>query len=170
MYLPTSKQRVICFGNRLHGDDAFGCHVYDRLCEVRLPEDTTLYDGGTAGLSALVLFEACVRVIVVDAMAAGAGVAPGRLRWVAVDEIVDDVAGLSTHTDGLAYLLRALRCTTAAKGIPEVSVLTVSVGAVAAFTEVLSVQVEAAVPRAVSAVCAALERTHAGVDTGLRPY
>ncbi len=58
---------VICTGNPLHGDDAFGSLVYRNLSEMNLPECVRIFDGGTGGLKILPLMEHADVILIVDA-------------------------------------------------------------------------------------------------------
>ena len=63
---------IVCFGNVWQGDDGFGMHVFQRLCERQsLPPQVKVFDAGTAGLSALDYFENCRKVVIVDAIQTG---------------------------------------------------------------------------------------------------
>jgi hydrogenase maturation protease len=72
-----SVSAVIGLGNPLMGDDGFGLIALARLREQWLLEDVELADGGTWGMSLLPLIEDADRVVLLDAIAAGAK--PGEL-------------------------------------------------------------------------------------------
>lgn len=162
MISPAHTTRVVCFGNRLHGDDAVACHVYEHLRTVNLPDGTSIHDGGTAGLSALLLFQECEQVIVVDAIAGCTAEAAGTLRWRSVVSLMAQRAELSTHAQGLEYLLQVLPLSSGSVSPTSIAVLTVAVARIAAFSEQLSPPVAQAVPRAAAAVRLALQDAAAG--------
>ncbi len=67
---------VIGLGNPLMGDDGLGLVALERLrAEWRIPPDVELVDGGTWGMNLLPVIEDAGRVILIDAIHAGA--APG---------------------------------------------------------------------------------------------
>ncbi len=73
-----SSSAVIGLGNPLMGDDGFGLVALERIREEwRLEGDVELADGGTWGMSLLPLIENAERVILLDAIAAGAQ--PGEI-------------------------------------------------------------------------------------------
>lgn len=72
-----SGSAVIGLGNPLMGDDGFGLVALERLREEWRLDDVELADGGTWGMSLLPLVEDSDRIVLVDAIAAGAK--PGEL-------------------------------------------------------------------------------------------
>lgn len=131
---------VVCFGNPLHGDDGFGPAVYRKLVESPLPEGLRAFDAGTAGLSALALFEACEEVTIVDVLRSGGE--PGRLHLLAAEAIAPERAGIG-HEAGVGYLLRALAALPGPK--PRVRVLAAEAASIRSFAPGLSAPVAAAV-------------------------
>lgn len=67
-----SGTAIIGLGNPLMGDDAFGLVVLSRLQENWTLDDVDTADGGTWGMSLLPLIEDAERLILIDAIAAGA--------------------------------------------------------------------------------------------------
>jgi len=77
---------VIGLGNPLMGDDGAGVAALNRLRdEWILPEEVDLVDGGTWGMNLLPLFESAQRVILLDAIHAGAR--PGSLVLLRREEL-----------------------------------------------------------------------------------
>lgn len=72
-----SRTAVIGLGNPLMGDDGFGLAALELLREEWRLEGVELADGGTWGLSLLPLIESADRVVLLDAIAAGAE--PGEI-------------------------------------------------------------------------------------------
>src|SRR5512141_102059 len=72
-----SGSAVIGLGNPLMGDDGFGLVALARLRDEWTLEGVELADGGTWGMSLLPLIEDSDRVVLLDAIAAGA--APGEV-------------------------------------------------------------------------------------------
>lgn len=72
-----SGTAIIGLGNPLMGDDGFGLAALTRLLETWTLDDVDTADGGTWGMSLLPLIEDAERLIVIDAIAAGAK--PGEI-------------------------------------------------------------------------------------------
>ena len=72
-----SGSAVIGLGNPLMGDDGFGLVALARLRDEWTLEGVELVDGGTWGMSLLPLIEDSDRVVLLDAIAAGA--TPGEI-------------------------------------------------------------------------------------------
>ncbi len=153
MPAPSRMRHVIFFGNALHGDDGFGPAVFRRLSALDPPADVRLFDAGTCGLDALMLFEDCAEAFVVDALAPGDQ--PGRVVRMAPSACLPDSA-LPGHGAGVGHLLTAL----AALG----GTLPVVIGAEAAqlrpFSPGLSAAMEGAVAETTKLLCQALGMNH----------
>lgn len=67
-----SGSAVIGLGNPLMGDDGFGLVALERLRDEWVLDGVELVDGGTWGMSLLPLIEDSDRVVLLDAIAAGA--------------------------------------------------------------------------------------------------
>lgn len=140
-------RHLICFGNDLHGDDGFGLAVYQRLQDRALPPDTRLFAAATRGLDAMALFEGCDEAVVIDAMAPRGE--PGRLHWLAPDEVLPETApNLPGHGAGVGHLLHCLALL--GGPLPRVRILAAEAGAVQPFRPGLSAAVSQAVERAVA--------------------
>ncbi|MGZ3467555.1 MAG: hydrogenase maturation protease, partial [Gemmatimonadaceae bacterium] len=63
---------VIGLGNPLMGDDGFGLEVLARLRDEWILDGVELADGGTWGMSLLPIIEDAERLLLLDAIAAGA--------------------------------------------------------------------------------------------------
>jgi hydrogenase maturation protease len=68
----VSGTAIIGLGNPLMGDDGFGLAALARLQENWILDDVAMADGGTWGMSLLPLIEDAERLILLDAIAAGA--------------------------------------------------------------------------------------------------
>jgi hydrogenase maturation protease len=68
---------VLCLGNPLMGDDGLGLHVLARLRREWELDGVELVDGGTWGVYLLPILEDASRLLLIDAIDAGA--APGTL-------------------------------------------------------------------------------------------
>ncbi len=96
---------ILGIGNTLRGDDGIGPKVIDWLSEHDVPEDVTLVDGGTSGLSIVSQVMGQRRAIIVDA--ANVGCAPGAwLRFTMAEvQLKTSDALFSLHSAGLAEAL-----------------------------------------------------------------
>jgi len=126
-------RHILCFGNPLHGDDGFGVAVYQRLARLPLPENLRIFDAGTPGLAALLLFQGCDEAIIVDA-GAPAG-EPGRLGR-PLPETVMAEASLAGHGMGVGYLLHALAALP--EPMPRIQIVTAEIAAATPFRPGLS--------------------------------
>jgi hydrogenase maturation protease len=168
---------VVGLGNPILGDDAVGWHVADEV-EARLTAGTVpgVAGGGPAGavpgtpagarvhverlaVGGLALMERLVgfrSAVLVDAMLTGT-VPPGTVRLLSLADIPGGEAGHldSVHDAPLAEALEAGRALGAS--LPsEIVIVAIEAAQVTDFTESMSPEVAAAVPRAVDAVLAAL--------------
>lgn len=102
------KGCIICIGNRFVEEDGAGLAVFDELEKMQpLPPQTTIIEGGLAGLNLLPHLERGGRVVFVDSVKGFTQ--PGEI--VLVDcrkEMAPDDAGHYDHGAGLAYLLAVL--------------------------------------------------------------
>jgi hydrogenase maturation protease len=100
---------VLGLGNILLRDEGVGVRVVERLQELyQFPPDVQVLDGGTLGLDLMSYVEAADRLLVIDAMDAGAE--PGTLGHLEGEEVPAFLSvKLSPHQMGLADLLAATR-------------------------------------------------------------
>lgn len=148
---------VLALGSVLMGDDAAGPHVLRRLeAERELPPEVELLDLGTPGPELAHLIEGLDALVVVDTARSRDG-APGDVLQLRRDEILRGPAAerLSPHDPSLRGALAAAELLGAA---PREVLLVGIVPAEVSLGLALSPAVEAALPRAVEAVAAELER------------
>ncbi len=101
------KSRIICIGNRLLPEDAFGPAVFDDLLTRCLPAGIEVIEGGTAGLNLLPLLEERGRVVFVDTVSGFAET--GSLVLLDRETITSSVTDVHFgHDLGLAYVLAVL--------------------------------------------------------------
>lgn len=98
--------RVLCLGNELLADDAFGQLVADRLHSWAPPEVDVVFSANT-GFSLIDYLTDVDRLVVVDTLLGGGG-EPGTLRVVREGEVVT-TPGSSPHYIGLFEALAAVR-------------------------------------------------------------
>jgi hydrogenase maturation protease len=143
---------VIGLGNPLMGDDGFGLAALTRLRDEWTLENVELADGGTWGMSLLPVIEDAERVVLLDAIAAGAK--PGEIVVLERDRLpIYLTRKLSPHQVDLRDVLAAaeLRGT-----LPRE---TVAIGVQPQSVEMgldLTPQIDAAIDRAVEVVVARL--------------
>jgi hydrogenase maturation protease len=146
-------RHVIFFGNALHGDDGFGPAVYQRMTALELPADVKLFEAGTRGLDALILFEGCGEAIVVDALEPGSH--PGRVTQPLAPSLAPE-SSLPGHGAGVGALLGAL----AALGAPQPRIIAAEAVALQPFAPGLSAEVQQAVGATITLLCRALGIEH----------
>ena len=140
---------ILGLGNLLQGDDGIGCRIAQELERRTLPDAVEALDGGTPGVGLLNFLEGRKRVIIVDA--AAMGIAPGEFRRFEPREVTLTGAAerFSLHRSGVADAL-ALAQELKIK-LPEIIFCGVQ-PALVGWSDSLSPQVKAAVPRVIESV------------------
>jgi len=89
-----SQERILILGvgNILLGDEGVGIHAIRELEKTALPPHVDLIDGGTAGLDLLDLMRGYERVIIIDAVEAGAE--PGTIFRFTPEEVTSETSAL----------------------------------------------------------------------------
>jgi hydrogenase maturation protease len=150
----TTCLRVLCLGNELLADDAFGPVVADRLAS-ELPGVLEVVKSSLAGLALLDELTGVSRLVVIDSVQTG-NAPPGTLYILHEDELKAG-GGPSPHYLGIFETLRLARHL----GLPapeEVTVLAVEAADCATLGGPLHPAVLAAVPKVVQWVAEATER------------
>ena len=149
-----SGSAVIGLGNPLMGDDGFGLVALARLRDEWTLEDVELADGGTWGMSLLPLVEDSDRIVLLDAIAAGA--APGDVVVLERDRLpIYLTRKLSPHQIDVRDVLAT------AEWRGKLPIETVAIGVEPRSVEMsleLSPEVDRAVEAAVGIVIARLEQ------------
>lgn len=151
------RRHIICFGNPLHGDDGFGPAVYDRLADRRWPTGVRVSDAGTAGPTALALFDGFDEIVVVDASSPAGH--PGRIWRPTRDDVFAETSAAG-HGVGVGHLLRNVEVV--CDPPPEISFVAVEASCVTPFRMGLSDPVA----RAIDAVVDLLVRECGEVEHG----
>ncbi|MGE0040546.1 MAG: hydrogenase maturation protease [Vicinamibacterales bacterium] len=147
---------ILGLGNVLMGDDGFGPYVIEHLrARYEFPAGVELEDLGTPGLDLVPFLADTDRVVLVDTVTSDA--APGTMRLYRHADIVRHEPGPRTgpHEPGVKATLITLDI---AGRAPNDLLLVGVVPARIAMTAGLTPELQAAVPGAVAAVVAELER------------
>lgn len=143
----TENIIVLGLGNILRGDEGVGVHALEALHNAcRLPPNVKLVDGGTAGLRLLELIADADRLLVLDAVEAGAE--PGTLFRFTPDQLLPAGASTSAHETGLPEILTLLEATGGRR--PETVIIGVQPENVLPWNLDLSPAVQAVLPQLVN--------------------
>ncbi|MCL4368143.1 MAG: hydrogenase maturation protease [Actinobacteria bacterium] len=157
MAVLAMRTLVLGLGNEILGDDSVGLRVVREL-RAQLPPDTPVEvsedtHGGLRLMERMIGYE---RAIIVDAIRTGSP--PGTLQWLSPGGIPTQRSA-STHDVNLPTALSLGRQASALLPIDaNIHILAIEAAHVDHFTEVLSREVEEAVPRAVAEILALLEQ------------
>lgn len=143
-----SRRQVLCFGNELHGDDGFGCHVYRQLQQKSWTQEVAVINAGIAGLDALRFVEQCTQLILVDALALDGP--EGQIYVLRPEHFQTLTTDLSSHSVGIAYLLQAMEAISIMP--PEINIVGVKAKTLRGFNPSLSPSVALAVPQTVQII------------------
>ena len=146
-----ARRLVLGIGNVLMGDEGVGVHAIEYLQRESWPADVELVDGGTGGFHLLDYLSAKEPLVMIDATFDGKPV--GTVTTLRPKYARDFPRALSAHDIGLRDLVEAAQLTGA---LPDVHLITVSIGIIRPMEMVLSPMVEAAWPAVALAVRAAL--------------
>ncbi len=96
---------IIGIGNKLMHDEGVGIHAIEHLRELKWPENISILDGGTGGITLLHLLEDCDHAIIIDA--AGFGGAPGDVKAFNLEDVNlgTDSAQVSLHGTSFAGII-----------------------------------------------------------------
>lgn len=146
-----ARRLVLGIGNVLMGDEGVGVHAIEYLQREPWPADVELVDGGTGGFHLLDYLSAKEPLVMIDATFDGKPV--GTVTTLRPKYARDFPRALSAHDIGLRDLVEAAQLTGA---LPDVHLITVSIGIIRPMEMELSPMVEAALPAVALAVRAAL--------------
>jgi len=141
---------IVGIGSTIRGDDGVGVHAVRRLQEHRLPEEVTVLELGTAGLTLLDLVAGYDRLIVFDAMVSGAP--PGTVRVLTGDEVARAAHLGVGHEADLPTTLALGRKLAGPQMPSDVTVVAIEARDLNSFSEHLSTKVAAAIPEALAKV------------------
>jgi hydrogenase maturation protease len=125
----------------LLGDEGIGALAAQHLARTDLRTEADIVDGGTGGFHLLSYFQDYGRIIMIDAAADGRP--PGTVSLLKPRFACDFPPSLSAHDIGLKDLVEAA---TLLGGLPDIELITVSVGKIQPMSLDLSPAVGAALP------------------------
>ena len=153
--VPSPTILVLGVGNYLMGDEGVGVHAIKALEQQPIPPGVSLLDGGTGGFHLLASLQEYPTVVLIDATMDGG--APGTVRVLRPKFARDFPRALSAHDIGLRDLIESAILT---GNLPDIHLVTVSVGDLNDMTTELSPAVRAAIPEVVSSVMRILGEIH----------
>ena len=103
--LPSSATRVLCLGNDLLADDAFGLEVAERLRRI-LSTEVEIVCSSESGFGLVECVTGCDALIIVDCIRTGA--TPGTIHTIGLESLESGVAD-SPHRTGIMEVLKAAR-------------------------------------------------------------
>lgn len=146
-----ARRLVLGIGNVLMGDEGVGVHAIEYLQRESWPADVELIDGGTGGFHLLDYLSAREPLVMIDATFDGKPV--GTVTTLRPKYARDFPRALSAHDIGLRDLVEAAQLTGA---LPDIHLITVSIGIIRPMDMTMSPLVQAALPAVSRAVHAAL--------------
>jgi hydrogenase maturation protease len=146
---PSVKALVVGIGSLIRGDDGIGVHAVRRLKDEGIPDHVHTLEVGTGGLSLLDYVEGYDRLVIIDAIVTGAPA--GTVHELHGEETARTVHLAVGHEADLPTTLALGK--KLSKTMPEtVVVVAVEAGDLTSFSESLTPEVEAALPKVLSKV------------------
>lgn len=137
----SSPLLVLGIGNVLMGDEGVGVHAIRALERERWPAGIVLVDGGTGGFHLLEYLQSYRSIVMIDATMDGQPA--GTVSVIRPKYATDFPRSLTAHDIGLRDLVEA---TALLGGLPDVTLITVSIVEIKSMVLTLSDPVEAAIP------------------------
>lgn len=137
----AKKPLILGVGNLLMGDEGIGVAAIQRLEQKGFGARAELVDGGTGGFHLLGLFRDRQHIILIDA--ADDGQAPGTVSLIRPRYASDFPPSLTAHDIGLKDLIESAALL---GDLPEVDLITISVGGLGSLSMELSAPVAEALP------------------------
>jgi hydrogenase maturation protease len=128
---------VLGIGNYLMGDEGIGVHAIHYLGKKELPEFVDVVDGGTGSFDLMPLISAYKKVIMIDATIDDKPI--GTIKVLYPKFAKDFPRTLSSHDVGLKDMIDALEVN---NELPQITLLTVSIGEIIPMNTELSVNVK----------------------------
>lgn len=136
-----NRPLILGVGNLLMGDEGVGVAAIRRLEQNGFAGQAELVDGGTGGFHLLGLFRDRQHLVLIDA--ASDGKPPGTVSRIRPRYASDFPPSLTAHDIGLKDLLESAALL---GDLPEVDLITVSIGGLGSLSMELSPEVAAALP------------------------
>jgi hydrogenase maturation protease len=152
-YCEPEKALVLGVGNLLMGDEGVGVAAIRYLEKKVFAQHAELVDGGTSGFHLLGLFRDRQHIILIDAATDGKTL--GTVSLIHPRYASDFPPTLTAHDIGLKDLLESAALL---GDLPEVDLITVSIGDLGLMTMELSPEVAAALPQIETLVRSCLEK------------
>jgi len=151
--VPTERITVMGIGNPLMRDEGIGVRVVEELMTAfEFPDNVTLVDAGTMGMTILNLFQDCDYMLVVDAID-GTGEEPGTVVRLSPEDLSPNQVMHSLHDVRLVDVMQ----TAMLMGLePEVDCVGIQIEDMNELSIGLTPAVEAAVPDAIAAALTVL--------------
>lgn len=134
----TDRTLILGIGNYLMGDEGIGVHSIHFLSKKQLPENVDIVDGGTGSFDLMPLIASYKKVIMIDATMDEKPV--GTIKVLYPKFAKDFPRTLSSHDVGLKDMIDALEFN---GELPEISLITVTIGEIVPMTTILSDEVRA---------------------------
>lgn len=134
----TDRTLILGIGNYLMGDEGIGVHSIHFLSKKQLPENIDIVDGGTGSFDLMPLIASYKKVIMIDATMDEKPV--GTIKVLYPKFAKDFPRTLSSHDVGLKDMIDALEFN---GELPEISLITVTIGEIVPMTTILSDEVRA---------------------------
>lgn len=128
---------VLGIGNYLMGDEGIGVHAIHYLGKRQLPDHIDIVDGATGSFDLMPLIAAYKKVIMIDATIDGKPL--GTIKVLYPKFAKDFPRTLSSHDVGLKDMIDALEVN---NELPQISLLTVSIGEIIPMNIDLSTEVK----------------------------
>ena len=138
---------VLGIGNYLMGDEGVGVHAVRELERRPVPPGVNLLDGGTGGFHLLSYLQEYPTILLIDATMDGSP--PGTVLVLRPKFASDFPRALSAHDIGLRDLIESTILT---GNLPDIHLVTVSIGSLNDMTTELTPAVSAAIPSVVDSV------------------
>lgn len=147
------KTLILGLGNILMGDEGIGVRSIEFLQDRSLPDHAELLDGGTGGFHLLSLFQEYKRFVIIDATL---GNNPTGEIHVSKPRFASEFPrSLTSHDIGLRDLLQSAELL---GDLPEIFLVTVSIGEYNTPQTKISKELEAVLPRVRETVLHVLEK------------
>ena len=145
--MKPSPVLIMGIGNLLMGDEGIGVHAVRHLEHQTFPPHVQLLDGGTGGFHLLSYLQEYPTIVMIDATMDGEP--PGTVKLIHPRFASEFPRALSAHDIGLRDLIESA---VLVGSLPEIHLITVSIGSVQPMQTWLSSEVESSIPEVAKTV------------------